>query len=63
MVSFNAETQPRKQTIYMPEFANQRKTYLWDGKDGKTPTQSVLAFDKRGRATVTIQPQCAVVIF
>lgn len=63
VVSFNAETRPRKQTIYMPEFANQRKTYLWDGKDGKTPTQSVLAFDKRGRATVTIQPQCAVVIF
>ena len=39
------------------------KTLLTDGPDGQTPQKSAPNFDKRGLLTVTIQPQCAVVLY
>ena len=63
VICLNAKETAHQQVIEMPEFANQTKTCLNDGADGKTPTQGTLKFDKKGCATVTIQPQCAVVVF
>ena len=38
-------------------------TLLHDGADGQTPQQSPLKTDKRGRVQLTLQPQCAAIVY
>lgn len=38
-------------------------TLLTDGDDGKTPQQTSVRPDKRGRVQLTVQPQCAAIVF
>ena len=67
VVAMNAEEQPKTLTLDLSVLGNSvaksLTTLLHDGADGKTPQQSPLRLDKRGRISVTLQPQCAAVVF
>ena len=66
VAAMNAEATAKTLNIDLSSLAGfkaETATLLHDGKDGKTPQQSALKTDKRGRVTLTIQPQCAAVIF
>ena len=59
----NSETAAKKIQFTIPEFAGKIITMLNDGKDGQTPNKAELKVDKRGRITLTLQPQCAAVLY
>jgi hypothetical protein len=67
LIAMNAEAAAKTITIDPSVLGNSvGKSFtalLTDGTDGKTPQQSVPKFDKRGRLTLTIQPQCAAVLY
>lgn len=66
LIAMNAESAAKTVTIdttVLDGFTIKNTTLLTDGPDGKTPQQSVPKFDKRGRLTLTIQPQCAAVLY
>lgn len=66
LIAMNAESAAKTVTIdpsVLDGFPIKNTTLLTDGPDGKTPQQSVPKFDKRGRLTLTIQPQCAAVLY
>ena len=66
VAAMNAEPTPKALTIdlsVLGGFATEKALLLTDGKDGTTPTSSPLKLDKRGRIAVTLQPQCAAVIY
>ena len=62
VIAMNAEAQPRQLTIDLSSFSAQFATLLHDGTDGKTPQQSTLKTDRKGRVKLTLQPQCAAII-
>ena len=66
VAAMNAEAAPKTLTIdlsVLGGFAAEKALLLTDGPDGTTPTSSPLKLDKRGRIAVTLQPQCAAVIY
>jgi hypothetical protein len=66
LIAMNAGPAAKTVTIdpsVLDGFPIGKATLLTDGPDGKTPQQSVPKFDKRGRLTLTIQPQCAAVLY
>ena len=44
-------------------FSLDKAVLLTDGPDGQTPQQEPLTLDKKGCVTVTLQPQCAALIY
>jgi len=44
-------------------FSAENATLLIDGDDGQTPQQTTAKPDKKGRINLTLQPQCAAVLF
>ena len=44
-------------------FPVEKATLLHDGPDGQSPQQEPLKLDKKGNITLTLQPQCAAVLF
>lgn len=64
VVALNAQKEPLKVNLSLPMFAAARElTFLNDGPDGKTPQQGSLRLDKKGRANLTIQPECAAILY
>ncbi|MBR0432427.1 MAG: glycoside hydrolase family 97 catalytic domain-containing protein [Bacteroidaceae bacterium] len=67
VIAMNAEEQAKPLTINLSELGDSAvkslTTLLHDGSDGKTPQQSPLRLDKRSRISLTLQPQCAAVIY
>ena len=66
VVAMNAEGEPLKLAIdlsVLNGFPVKEFTLLSDGPTGTTPQQTTAKADKRGRLQLTIQPQCAAVIF
>ena len=67
IVAMNAEQQAKQLTLNPnmlgDSVAQSLTTLLHDGADGQTPQQSALKLDKKGRVQLTLQPQCAAVIF
>jgi hypothetical protein len=64
VVALNAQKEPLKVNLSLPMFAAaQELTFLNDGPDGKTPQQGSLRLDKKGRANLTIQPECAAILY
>jgi hypothetical protein len=66
IAAMNAEPTAKALTIdlsVLSGFAAEKALLLTDGPDGATPAAAPLKLDKRGRVTVTLQPQCAAVIY
>lgn len=65
VVAMNAENQARQIMIEPSVLSGfpAEGTLLHDGTDGLTPQQSAYRLDKKGRLKLTIQPQCAVILF
>ncbi len=67
VVAMNAESQAKQLkfdlNVLGVSAAKSLSTLLHDGTDGKTPQQTALKLDKRGRINLTLQPQCAAVIY
>ncbi len=67
LIAMNAEPTAKTLTITPSvlgaDAAQTFTTLLHDGADGQKPQSSPLKLDKKGRITVTIQPQRAIVIF
>ena len=67
VVAMNAESQAKQLKLDLNVLgvsaAKSLSTLLHDGTDGKTPQQTALKLDKRGRINLTLQPQCAAVIY
>ncbi len=64
--AMNAEAAPKTVTIdlsMLSGFAPDKALLLTDGSNGSTPTAAQLKTDKRGRITLTLQPQCAAVVY
>ncbi len=63
VVAMNAEQQAKTLTLQLPMFKAQTGLVcLSDGDDGRTPTQAPLRVDKKSCVTITVQPQCAVIL-
>ena len=67
IAAMNAEATPKTLTLDLSALsdsvAESFTVLLHDGADGQTPQQSPLKTDKRGRVQLTLQPQCAAVIY
>ncbi|MBO4802082.1 MAG: glycoside hydrolase family 97 catalytic domain-containing protein [Bacteroidaceae bacterium] len=66
LIAMNAENEAKTLTLepgVLSGFSAEKAVLLTDGTDGQTPQQSRLILDKKGRLTVTLQPQCAAVIY
>ncbi len=66
LAAMNAEPAAKTLTIepgVLSGFAADKAVLLTDGADGQTPQQQPLKLDKKGRLTLTLQPQCAAVIY
>ncbi|MCR5778962.1 MAG: glycoside hydrolase family 97 protein [Bacteroidaceae bacterium] len=66
LAAMNAEPAAKTITIepgVLSGFAADKAVLLTDGADGQTPQQQPLKLDKKGRLTLTLQPQCAAVIY
>lgn len=66
VVAMNAESEAKQLSLdlrVLDGFPVEKATLLHDGADGKTPQQSPLSTDKKGRVQLTLQPQCAAVLF
>lgn len=68
IAAMNAESVPKTITLDLKELSSQLSalnltTLLTDGADGQTPQQSPATPDKKGRIMLTLQPQCAAVLF
>ena len=66
LIAMNAEKEAKTLTIdpsALNGFSVEKATLLHDGADGQTPQQSRLVLDKKGRLNLTLQPQCAAVVY
>ena len=67
LIAMNAESAAKTITLspslVLNGFPVENITLLHDGPDGQTPQQSTVTPDKKGRITLTLQPQCAAVLF
>ena len=66
VAAMNAEPQAKQLTLdlsVLDGFPIENATLLHDGPTGQTPQQSPLKPNKRGLVQLTLQPQCAAVIF
>ena len=66
VAAMNAEPQAKQLTLdlsVLDGFAIESATLLTDGPDGQTPQQLPLVLDKKGRLNLTLQPQCAAVVY
>ncbi len=66
VAAMNAEPQAKQLTLdlsVLDGFAIESATLLTDGPDGQTPQQLPLVLDKKGRLSLTLQPQCAAVVY
>jgi hypothetical protein len=66
LIAMNAEKEAKTLTIDLSAlngFSVEKATLLTDGPDGQTPQQSRLELDKKGRLNLTLQPQCAAVVY
>ncbi len=66
LIAMNAEPAAKTLTLepaVLSGFAADKAVLLTDGADGQTPQQEPLKLDKKGRITLTLQPQCAAVIY
>ena len=66
LIAMNAEQGPKTLTLQPRElngFSLDKAVLLTDGPDGQTPQQEPLTLDKKGCVTVTLQPQCAALIY
>ena len=66
LIAMNAEPAAKTLTLQpgvLSGFATENAVLLTDGADGQTPQQEPLKLDKKGRVTLTLQPQCAAVIY
>ena len=62
----NAEPAAKALTLdlsVLDGFPIESATLLTDGADGQTPQQLPLVLDKKGRLDLTLQPQCAAVVY
>lgn len=62
LVAMNAEPQVRRLTLDVTDFTG-LTTLLHDGSDGHSPQSVPLKLDKRHHITITLQPECAAIIF
>lgn len=66
LVALNAEPTAKTLSIgptVLNGFPIENITLLTDGIDGQTPQQSTVKLDKKRRIALTIQPQCAAILF
>ena len=66
LVAMNAEAEAKTITLDLPSCNFPLATFgslLSDGPDGKTPQSIPLKTDKKGRIVLTLQPQCAAILF
>ena len=66
LIAMNAEPAAKTLTLepgVLSGFTTDKAVLLTDGADGQTPQQEPLKLDKKGRVTLTLQPQCAAVIY
>ena len=66
VAAMNAEPAAKALTLdlsVLNGFAAEKATLLTDGADGQTPQQLPLVLDKKGRLNLTLQPQCAAVVY
>ena len=66
LVAMNAEPEAKTITLDLPSCNFPLATFgtlLSDGPDGKTPQSIPLKTDKKGRIVLTLQPQCAAILF
>ena len=66
LVAMNAESEAKTLTVetnVLSGFSAENATLLTDGADGQTPQESPVKADKKGCVRLTIQPQCAAVLF
>ena len=66
LIAMNAEPAAKTLTIdptVLNGFPVEDITLLTDGTDGQTPQQSTVRLDKKRRIALTIQPQCAAILF
>ena len=66
VIAMNAESEAKQLNLdlrVLDGFSVETATLLHDGADGKTPQQSPVKTDRQGRIQLTLQPQCAAVLF
>ena len=63
LVAMNAEATPKAITLDPSTLNAQLSTILTDGPDGQTPQQSPVKPDKKGHIQLTLQPQCAAIVY
>ncbi len=65
LVAMNAESEAKTITLDADQLSlfNAKPTILSDGPDGQTPQKSTVTPDKKGRLQLTLQPQCAAILF
>ena len=66
LIALNAEPTAKTLTInptVLDGFPVEGITLLTDGADGQTPQQSTVKLDKKRRIALTIQPQCAAILY
>jgi hypothetical protein len=66
VIAMNAESEAKQLNLdlrVLDGFSVETATLLHDGTDGKTPQQSPVKTDRQGRIQLTLQPQCAAVLF
>ena len=66
LVAMNAEATPKTITLdptVLNGFPVENATLLTDGPDSQTPQRQPLKLDKKGRVRLTIQPQCAAILY
>ena len=66
VIALNAEEAPKTLTIDLSAlegFHIEKATLLHDGPDGRTPQQGTPKVDRRGRLRITLQPQCAAIVY
>jgi hypothetical protein len=66
VIALNAEEAPKTLTIDLSAlegFTIEKATLLHDGPDGRTPQQGTPKVDRRGRLRITLQPQCAAIVY
>ena len=65
LVAMNAESEAKTITLDASHLSlfNAKPTILSDGADGQTPQKSTVTPDKKGHFQLTLQPQCAAILF